>query len=181
MLFTLIPRYIYRHLDKLLTISKKRFVSNYTDLLVTYFLLGTPITLILYYASSFGDSNTIKTIFQSQTAFVTFLTSLIILVSIRISIIMKKSYILAKIPKLKVLEKWTHIENRGKLKDEFQSYLFGIFLTAFLSAIMALIFKVIFLRSVTKIFWMGYNGYLDTFIGELLIYFCDCYPEFKET
>ena len=203
-LFTLIPRFIYRHLEKLLVLSKRGFFSNYIDLITTYLLLGIPITLILYYGSTFGDNNIIEKTFGNKTALVTFVTSFIVLVSIRLAILLKKRQLLRKIPLINKFDRLVpEIKSRKELKNEYKSYLFEIFLTTFMSVFIVILFNVLFLSEQTQISIKGYTGtiynilnsfsdfisnnwyfglffFAIPFFSEILIKIMGVYTEFKE-
>ena len=203
-LFTLIQRFIYRHLEKLLVLSKRGFFSNYIDLITTYLLLGIPITLILYYGSTFGDNNIIEKTFGNKTALVTFVTSFIVLVSIRLAILLKKRQLLRKIPLINKFDRLVpEIKSRKELKNEYKSYLFEIFLTTFMSVFIVILFNVLFLSEQTQISIKGYTGtiynilnsfsdfisnnwyfglffFAIPFFSEILIKIMGVYTEFKE-
>ncbi len=164
LLFTIIPRYLHNHIGRLLNVNKNRNIfDNYSDILITYLVIGIPLSSILFYASTFGNQNKIHETFGVNTPIVIMLTTIIILVSIRLSLVMKKREYIKKIPLLKILERIApETRDRKQLKNEYISYLFDIFFTAFLSFTTILIFTVLFLREKTNIDIGGYQGTLQT-------------------
>lgn len=141
-------------------------------------MIGIPLSAILFYASTFGNGNKIHETFGTNTPIVVMFTTVVLLVSVRLSLVLKKREYLLKIPILKKLEKIVpKTKDRGQLKNEYTSYLFDVFFTAFLSFTTILIFRVLFLRDETPIIISGYEGTLQslfisisTFINVNIIY-----------
>jgi len=157
--FTLIPRLIYSKLVRLLIYENEPFFDNLFNIIGTYLLLGIPLTFIFYFTSTFGEQNQIHKVFGTGTALVSFFVSIIFLICIRTSILLKKRKILAIIPKVKDIN--NHIPSfkfRKELKAEYTSFLFSLFFTAFMSFLSILMFKVIFLADYTEVAIGGYHG-----------------------
>ncbi len=161
--FTLIPRYILSFLDRLFRFDKtgawlNDILVNYLSVLKTYFVFGLPIAGVLFYASMLGDKNVIIGVFGSATPFIALITALILLMTIRLSILLRKRELLRKIPILRGLDRFLpKLRSRTEIKEVYRSYLFDIFFTAFMSAMTIILFKVIFLRDQTIIMIPGYQ------------------------
>ena len=197
------PRYIFLYLDQLFMLVKtdsrlKSIIVNYFRMLKTYFIFGLPVTGILFYASMFGDQNVILKVFGASTPFIALITALLLLITIRLSVLLRKRDLLRKIPLLNGLERFLPKLQGREIKNEYRSYLFDIFFTAFMSAMIILLFKVIFLgdqtiikipgyaesiSSTLRLFGRLFNRYvfwafLIPLIAEILIEVIGVYPEF---
>lgn len=191
-------------LDKLLKIDKKRFWHNYLKILKTYIILGLPIGSIIFFALSKITQQELLDIFGDRLIFIVAIITMILLTTIRLSLLLEKKKFLKKIKFLKGLDKYIPpiVGSRKKLKEEYISYLFDLFFTAFISFVVIVLFKVIFLPSQTEVSITGFKGTIETILisigsfflagwldvliilsiilfGEILLYLCGTYKEFE--
>lgn len=153
--FSIIPRLIFVFLRRFFSFDKdKGFFNNYFSLLISYLILGIPLTILLYQASSFGKPELIKNIFGDNIGAMSFMFVLIVLSSIRISLIMKKREYLEKI---KLLKKFVNFipkidnKDREKLNQEYFSFVFELFFASFFFAGILLLFNILFLSENTMV------------------------------
>jgi len=172
-LFTIIPRFILLHLNKLITFNTSvNFFENYLNLLGIYLFIGIPISIVLYSAASFGSVSSIKTVFESRTGLVIFIATLVILVSMRLSVLLKKREHLMKLPYVKNLTGLVPISSdRDELGSVYVSYLFDVFFTTFMAFVFILIFNILFLPDQTQIGWNAFSSNITSLVTIIWGYF----------
>ncbi len=147
-LFTLLPRFIMTFLHQLLSFEKKNFWKNLFAISKTHLFLGIPLTIILYQASSFGKGIFMSEGVKNNVGVLCFITVFVLLLTIRLSLLLKKRPYVKKMPFLKKLASFIpDTPSKDKLKQGYESYLFGVFFTALFLSVLILSFKILFIPS----------------------------------
>lgn len=135
--FTLFPRLVLTFINRLLEFvgwkSFRGFLKNAKDMILLYVALAIPFTIILYQSPLRGSFGVI------------FTAIFLFLVAIRLSILLRKKELLGKIGFDTSWLKWAyHNISRKDLREEYKSYLFDVFFSAFTIGILIWCLQILF-------------------------------------
>lgn len=203
-LFSFIPKFSYLQVKKLLTyhnypgekwdVLKQRFYK----VLRVYILLGITLGIVFMFIFSFNESLRIEQLgkytasaLTPQLILLSFLVSFSLVIILRVTTLLNKSSLISRalsaqqrINRQKASEKCNYPE----LRLEITSFLFSVFLSALLSLMVYIAYKILFVPyQFTNLISIGFNMLslgkyilfllaficllaLFTFAGELLLY-----------
>lgn len=124
-----------------------------------------PFAGILFFGTKLGNNNIILTTFGDKTFLVITITALMTLVSIRLSVMLKKREFSEKIPFVRGIVKFVPNITKKQLKEGYISFFYDFFFTVFMSFMVIMLFKVIFLREQTVISWGGFTASVQVILN----------------
>lgn len=203
LIFAFLPRYIHVLVKKLLIYhkyEKDEIKTRFTKIIGVYVLLGVALGIVFF----FLFSNIMIKEANITRAIVSFLMSFSLVIILRITTLLSKSNLIAKIlsenQRRKLLANSENYDYKS-LKQETESFLFSIFLSAILSLMVYFFYKLLFhpeeiINIPIKISYLGLMNYLIfilifvvvlvvvTLVGECLLKYGKvhqkCIEDFKE-
>lgn len=161
--FTLFPRIVFIFIKRLLTFKDWTtffsLISHSKDVFIVYIVLTFPLAII-YRSVVTGDFHTVST------------SIILFLIALRLSVLLKKKHFIEKIgfsTSLILLEDF----DRKQIKAEYVSYLFDVFLSAFIVGIIILSVEIFSLPTNELISipsFIVYNKDVISEIGKLVLY-----------
>jgi len=201
--FSIIPKFIFRWVKNLLSYvnyTDEPIKNNFTQTIGIYVTLGITLGFIFSFLLKNITGIDTATNNQLELLLLSFSVSFSLVIILRISVLLNKSNIIAKIlPKRYENKLQTRSQNYPyhQLKNEFQSFLFSIFLTAILSLVVYFFYNLLFKSENILAFslamkFISLRNYtvfvilfilalgIITFLGEVLLYYIGVHPKCSE-